>query len=420
MDIKALIVAKKERLQEKLEAMDKGQRQTLYIILAVVSIAGIVRLYSINFGEIAQMKKSSQSQTIIADTKNVDMPDTKILRELPQNPRNTGLDDLQLKVEELTRKNEGFQRMLESLTAQKQKNDPIPPVAPGTPLPGSQQIGIDIPPIDTSHIGVSDSKSDSMNTKPSRSAEFMVVGAEVKPGSGSRKKSKPDLTIPRGSGLQSVTLTGVDAFVDTTSNSQKPNVTGKGASTNLFTPFVAKVKGEAIMANGWKNTALVDCTITGSAMGNLSSERAYLRGEGITCISESGEIFEGEMNAVGFGEDGKPGVTGTVVSKSGSLLMKTFLAGTVGGLAQMFAPTPLMGYNSNVSGNSQQQYQWPNPGMAAQGAIANGFQKSADQLAKFYLDYAKQMMPVIEIVGGKRVTFVLQESLTISKFIANQ
>lgn len=423
MDIKANILAKKDQFVDKFSQIEKGQRHLMLALAVLILGFGLVRWYSVVFGDVAQKKKlATQTRSVVAETSDVSLPNANALRELPKSGKNTGLDDLKLMVEELKGLATTQQKQIEQLTQRATKPETVPPVTLGTSLPDaagkSGAAQAQAPDLDFSHMKPADGAT-SEQAPPPPKAEFVTFGAERKKQSAANK-AKPNLVIPRGGGVDAVLMTGVDAYVDTTSNRSKPNVAGKSSSTNLFTPFVAKVKGETIMPNNWRNSSLVDCFITGSAIGNLSSERAYLKGEGISCIAESGEIFEGAMNSVAFGEDGKAGIAGTVVSKQGSLLMKTFLAGTVGGLAQMFAPTPLMGYNSNVSGNGQQQYQWPNPSMAAQGAIANGFQKSAEQLATFYLDYAKQMLPVVEITGGHRVTFVLQDTLTVSKFIAKE
>ncbi len=423
MDIKANILAKKEKLVDKYHEMDKGQRQLFLILFALIIGFGMLRWYSVVFGDVAQRKKlAAQTRSVVTETSEVALPNANALRELPKSGKNTGLDDLKLMVDELKSLAINQQKQIEQMMQRGSKSEAVPPVTLGTNLPdtsgkaGTTQA--QAPDLDFSHLKPADGAT-SEQAPPPPKAEFVTLGADRKK-LNAANKAKPNLVIPRGSGIEAVLMTGVDAFVDTTSSRTKPNVTGKGSSTNLFTPFVAKVKGEAIMPNNWRNSSLVDCFVTGSAVGNLSSQRAYLKGEGITCVAESGEIFEGSMNSVVFGEDGKPGIAGTVVSKQGSVLAKQFLAGAVGGLSQMFAPTPIVGLNSNVSGNGQQQYQWPNPTMAAQSSLAGGLQQAGQQLAQFYLDFAKQMMPVIEITGGHRVTFSLQETLTISKSIAKE
>ncbi len=423
MDIKANILAKKEKLVDKYHEMDKGQRQLFLILFALIIGFGMLRWYSVVFGDVAQRKKlAAQTRSVVTETSEVALPNANALRELPKSGKNTGLDDLKLMVDELKSLAINQQKQIEQMMQRGSKSEAVPPVTLGTNLPdtsgkaGTTQA--QAPDLDFSHLKPADGAT-SEQAPPPPKAEFVTLGADRKK-LNAANKAKPNLVIPRGSGIEAVLMTGVDAFVDTTSSRTKPNVTGKGSSTNLFTPFVAKVKGEAIMPNNWRNSSLVDCFVTGSAVGNLSSQRAYLKGEGITCVAESGEIFEGSMNSVVFGEDGKPGIAGTVVSKQGSVLAKQFLAGAVGGLSQMFAPTPIVGLNSNVSGNGQQQYQWPNPTMAAQSSLAGGLQQAGQQLAQFYLDFAKQMMPVIEITGGHRVTFSLQETLSISKSIAKE
>jgi hypothetical protein len=429
MTIKDLLLEKKRIFLEKIDDMDPGSRTLMFILLGVIALGGAWRVIGMNVGDSAAKKTkpapAASSGIVMADMPDPKLPDPKVLRSLPTNPRNTGLDDLKMSVDELKASNERIARRLDTY----ERRDKLSPQANGEAaglnnlLPGPTTGGASasVPPVDTTHLSAPLDAPLAPVQPPARSSEFEVARPQVVKSAGRDKATaKPDLSMPRGVGLEAVLVTGIDAYIDTTSSRSKPNVTGKGGSANLFTPFVAKIKGAAIMPNNWKNSALVDCFVMGSAMGNLSSERAYLRADGISCIAESGEVFEGTMDALGFGEDGKAGMSGTVVSKQGSLLMRTFLATTVGGFANVLTPTPMNSFNSTATGNQKQQYTWPDPAYAGQSAVAGGFSKSAEMLAQFYLDYAKQMLPVVEVIGGRRVTFILQNTLTVSKFVANQ
>ncbi|TXT28270.1 MAG: hypothetical protein FD131_3223 [Rhodocyclaceae bacterium] len=427
MTIKDVLLEKKRVFLEKIDDMDPGSRNLMFILLGVIAVGGAYRVISMNVGDSAAKKTKSapaaQAGVVIEDMPDAKLPDSKVLRALPTNPRNTGLDDLKMVVEELKTNNERMARRLDAYEHRTPQatNGEAGGLSGALPNPTAGGASAPVPPVDTTHLNAPLDAPLAPVQPPARSSEFEIVRPQAAKGASRDKAAvKPDLSMPRGVGLEAVLVTGIDAYIDTTSSRSKPNVTGKGGSANLFTPFVAKIKGAAIMPNNWKNSALVDCFVMGSAMGNLSSERAYLRADGISCIAESGEVFEGTMDALGFGEDGKAGMSGTVVSKQGSLLMRTFLASTVGGFANVLTPTPMNSFNSTAMGNQKQQYTWPDPAYAGQSALAGGFSKSAEMLAQFYLDYAKQMLPVVEVIGGRRVTFILQDTLTVSKFVANQ
>jgi len=424
MNLRDLFLEKKKAIVEKLDDMDPGSRNLMFILLGIITIGGVFKIYSMNFGEHAKRQPETmaarENGTSVEYMVDPQLPNNNVLRGLPTNPRNTGLDDLKLEVDRQKTVIDKLNKKLDVWEKQRGgKGGTATSIDLDSPLP-SGGASAAVPPVDIAHLMPPQNIAAASIQPPARSTEFEVVRAREKATVREKLALKPDLTMPIGVGLESTLLTGIDAYVDTTSSRTKPNVTGKSTSTNMFTPFVAKLKGDAIMPNNWKNSALTDCFVLGSAMGNLSSERAYLRAENISCIAESGEIYEGVMDAVGFGEDGKAGIAGTVVSKQGSLLMKTFLASTAGGLANVFTPQPLNSFNAVASGNTKQQYLWPDPAYAGQSAIASGFSKSAEMISQFYLDYAKQMLPVVEVIGGKRVTFILHQPLTVSKFIANQ
>ncbi|MGN4225900.1 TraB/VirB10 family protein, partial [Burkholderia gladioli] len=78
------------------------------------------------------------------------------------------------------------------------------------------------------------------------------------------------------------------------------------------------------------------CRILTSAYGDVSSERTMMKGETLVCILRNGRTVEMEIKGNVIGEDGKEGVRGRLVSKSGSALAMSVLAGIASGIGTAF------------------------------------------------------------------------------------
>jgi conjugal transfer pilus assembly protein TraB len=222
----------------------------------------------------------------------------------------------------------------------------------------------------------------------------------------------PALTVPINSALESVMLTGINAR----SNSSGGVASGTILSANnVGAPFVSRLKGSAILPNGWRVSEFNDCFISGTGIAILSSERANVISNVMSCIDKRGNVYEAKIKAYGVDLDGIQGISGRVVSKQGSLLAKTALAGVASGLGGAFSPTPIPGYNQNMQSGDRQGIQYPNPSLIAGSALGGGVNEAGKALAKFYLDYAKEMFPVIEVNAGTRITWILQETVELTQ-----
>src|SRR5690606_29502286 len=102
---------------------------------------------------------------------------------------------------------------------------------------------------------------------------------------------------------------------------------------------------------------------------------------------------------------GKSGLRGRVVSKQGSVIARSMVAGVLGGFGKQMAPTTVP--SLDISGGDETQYQVPNLGNASKMAVASGVGSGLDRVANFYMDLAEQMVPVIEIDAGRQVTLIL-------------
>lgn len=198
--------------------------------------------------------------------------------------------------------------------------------------------------------------------------------------------------IPAGSIVSGVMLNGLDA------------ATGRGARKDPF-PVLVRIQKEAILPNQFI-ADVKECFATLAGYGELSSERAYLRGETFSCITNDGDVIEEAFPSYAVGEDGKAGIRGRLVSKAGSLIAKTALAGFAAGVAEAFdtSPVPVIQTDNVSSGKIYQDNFSTN---AAKHGASSGASAAMTRLADYYMDMADQIFPVIEVDAGRQIDIVL-------------
>jgi conjugal transfer pilus assembly protein TraB len=205
-----------------------------------------------------------------------------------------------------------------------------------------------------------------------------------------------------GSIITGVIIAGLDA------------PTGQAARRDPF-PMLLRVKHEAILPNRFRQDVR-ECFLTASGYGDLSSERAYLRAENISCVREDGAIVEQRLQAFATGEDGKTGIRGRLVSRQGQLIARSLLAGFASGVSDMFdiRAVPTIAVNRDGRGGNEQEYQRVLTGDAFKGAAVRGAGKALERIADYYLDMAENMYPVIEIDAGRQVDFIVQKGAALN------
>jgi len=224
----------------------------------------------------------------------------------------------------------------------------------------------------------------------------------VLPGVGNRGASarEPEFYLPLGSIISGTLLTGMDA-----------PASGAAARKDPF-PALLRIKHEAILPNSGL-LDLRECFIVASAYGELSSQRVYLRAEGLSCQRSDGAIIEASIDAYASGRDGKAGVRGIVIDKTGELIKDSLLAGFVGGLAKGFKPTQSQAVNLNAATGTAAQFQFPDPSFVAGNGILSGASGAAERIGTIYEELAKQIVPVIEINAGVPVDFIMTRGATL-------
>lgn len=200
--------------------------------------------------------------------------------------------------------------------------------------------------------------------------------------------------LPSGSIISGVLITGMDA------------PTANQAKRDPF-PALLRVKEETILPNRYRMD-IRECFLVASGYGDLSSERAYLRAETLSCVRNDGGVIEVGMNAYSVGEDGKTGVRGRVVSKNGQLIARSLMAGFMSGVSEILKPQKVATTNlvSNASGETPSVFSTINANQALEQGVLGGVNSALTSIANYYLEMAKNMFPVIEIDAGRKVDFV--------------
>ena len=128
-----------------------------------------------------------------------------------------------------------------------------------------------------------------------------------------------------------------------------------------------------------------------------------------SCIHEkNGIVIEQDIKAYAVDIDGIQGIVGKVVSKQGGVIGMAFLSGIAAGFGTAITPVSVVG-NTGAGLTTAK----PSPDIIAQSSLGQGLASASTKLADFYLQYASQMFPVIEIAAGTRATWVLTAPLEL-------
>ena len=212
-----------------------------------------------------------------------------------------------------------------------------------------------------------------------------IIGSDVPGNQPAVAKADDVYTLPATSLLTGTLITGLDAS------------TAQQSKRDPF-PVLVRVQKTAILPNRYQ-ADVRECFVLMAGYGDLSSERAYMRGETISCVLTSGKVIETRLEGYAAGEDGKAGVRGTLVTKQGQFIARALLVGFLQGAAEVFSKG-----DSITFGVSQSNTDQPNPwGTAAMKGTGNAL----DRIAEFYIDQAYNLFPVIEIDAGRQLDIVL-------------
>ena len=201
------------------------------------------------------------------------------------------------------------------------------------------------------------------------------------------------LFMPSGSIISGVLITGMDA--PTANQSRKDPF-----------PVLLRVKEETLLPNRMKMD-IRECFIIASGYGDMSTERAFIRAETVSCVREDGGVVESAMNAYAVGEDGKNGVRGKLVSKTGQLVAKSLMAGFLAGTADALKPQRAQTLQIAQPGQSQSAFTNVDPEQVFSSGALGGVNTAMNKIADYYIEMAKSIFPIVEIDAGRKIDFIM-------------
>lgn len=199
--------------------------------------------------------------------------------------------------------------------------------------------------------------------------------------------------IPAGSFVRGVLLSGV--YTPTGANAlSQPR------------PVVIRLTRQAILPNK-KRSNIASCHATASASGNLSSERVEIRLDRLTCIRPDGQPLDVRATGYVVGEDGKVGLRGRLISRSGQAIASALSVGILSGLGQAVSDSA-QSVTTSITGTQTKEVKnaWLN-------GLGHGTATSMERIVDYYLKLAEQIFPVLEINAGREVDIVFSQGVML-------
>ena len=141
---------------------------------------------------------------------------------------------------------------------------------------------------------------------------------------------------------------------------------------------------------------------TAGAIGELSSEKVYIKLSKMTCAKNNNEVMEVPVQGY-VSAKGSNGIRGEIIMKEGSMIGKSFLAGMVGSLGQAYSQSLAPPLTFGGGTTTQPAI---SAGDALKRGVGGGLGSSGNQISSYLIKRAEQYQPVISIPSGIEVEVV--------------
>jgi conjugal transfer pilus assembly protein TraB len=251
------------------------------------------------------------------------------------------------------------------------------------------------PPLPSAQYAVSNPPGDVKQVQPVVMGDIAVVSNGDKAEEDVKKKKGKRLYLPP-SIIPADLLSGLDAH------------TAQDSDKNP-TPALFRIRKLAILPNEVKAN-LKGCFVLGEGIGRLDSERVEIRLITLACVDFNGNaIIDQQVKGYVVDEDGKVGLRGHMVAKFGSMVARSALAGFVEGIG---SATQAAFQDVSVSPDGVVTSTDKTKDVIGAG-IGGAIEGAGKQVGRFYIDLAKQTLPVIEVGATKVVTLITTEGVEL-------
>lgn len=276
----------------------------------------------------------------------------------------------------------------------------LPPPPPPPPPPRTSPVG-GMPPGDPG-MGFRDASLQSLHLAPmltritlvDRTKPSSTAASGTTPSPDASREARTASTFLPVSFTRGTLLGGLDA------------PTG-GQSQSNPQPVLIRLSDNSVLPNRFRGEYR-DCFVIAAGYGDISSERAYLRTESLSCVRADGAALEVKIQGSVYGEDGKVGMRGRLVTKQGQMLANALLVGVVSGIGQGLA-TSSTTYSTSALGTIASA----SGGDAYKAGLGTGVGKALDRLAQYYIKLAENTFPVIEVDAGREIDVVITKGVRI-------
>lgn len=216
----------------------------------------------------------------------------------------------------------------------------------------------------------------------------VVSLSESDAGEGAEAAKNVASYLPTGAFSTAALLSGLDAPTGSQAQSQP-------------VPVLLRLMDVGQLPNFF-NSDIKDCHVVGAGWGEISSERAHIRLETLSCVLVNGDVIETPVKGYVAGEDGKAGMRGRLVEKRGQLIAKSLLAGIFSG-----AGTAIESQYQQTATSALGTVTSINPDRVVEAGLATGLSTAMDRLAQYYIERANEMYPIIEVDANRLGEIVL-------------
>lgn len=200
--------------------------------------------------------------------------------------------------------------------------------------------------------------------------------------------------VPSGTFAKAVILGGADA--DASVNGEKQN-----NGVMLF-----KVVSDGVLPNN-QRSYLNGCFITASTYGDISSERAYVVLDKLSCAQPGRPLIDKSVTGWAFFA-GKAGIKGKATMRDGKIVAWAGVSGALSGIAQAAQAAQSI---QNITPYGATSI-LPSDRVAGYAGLG-GASKAADQLSNYYIKRAEQYHPIIQVGAGNLVNIVFKDGFSL-------